>query len=412
MPAFTRLRGWIDGVLALLRREDPGASWRPAAEANGLTDIRGLSVLGITEHVMGWKGSLHVLIEAVPRGAGPGRMRITVSGVARGLSLRTEGLATRVQKRFGLDRDIQTGDVGFDADFMIVGDGAVAHAVLDADTRGALRRLFGAQDSSTLAAGTLSVDFARTTLDAKDLEQMLALAQGLVEPDDVGARIARNALEDRVDGVRRRCLLALLEGYGGHAATRDAVRRARADASEDVRLEAALASGEEALPVLRALALSGESEACAARAIRALGSRLEAAEARRLLERGLARRRLAVTIACIEVLGEPGRGSAEVEKLLIGRCLGDADQGVRSAAAVALGRTGTVAAVLPLQAAAGETGGALGRAMRDAAREIQSRLLGAERGQLTVSSAEGGTVTLAAEGGELSPPEPDTSGGR
>ena len=367
----------------------------------------------MTQRVVGWKGSLHVLIEAAPSSPEPGRLRITVSGVAGGLSLRTEGLATRVQKRLGFDREIQTGHDGFDADFLIVSDGAVAHAVLDADTRGALRRLFGAHDPITLAAGTLSVDFARnTTLNAVDLEQILDLAQRLVEPDDVGARIARNALEDRVDGVRRRCLLALLEGYGGHAATRDTVRRACADASEDVRLEAALASGEEGLPVLRALASSGESEACAARAIRALGARLDEAETRRLLERGLDRRRLAVTIACIEALGEPGRGSAAVEELLIGRCLGDADQGVRSAAAVALGRTGTVAAVLPLQAAARETGGALGRAMQDAAREIQSRLLGAERGQLTVSSAEGGTVTLAAEGGELSPPEPDASDGK
>jgi hypothetical protein len=49
--------------------------------------------------------------------------------------------------------------------------------------------------------------------------------------------------------------------------------------------------------------------------------------------------------------------------------------------------------------------------MQDAAREIQSRLLGAERGQLTVTGAEGGTVALAAEGGKLSPPEPDTSDG-
>jgi HEAT repeat protein len=76
------------------------------------------------------------------------------------------------------------------------------------------------------------------------------------------------------------------------------------------------------------------------------------------------------------------------------------------AAAEALGRSGTVAAVLPLKRAAELSKGIeLRRAARQAVAEIQSRLPGASPGQLSLSSSEAGRLSLAqAEAGQLSFP--------
>jgi hypothetical protein len=127
-----------------------------------------------------------------------------------------------------------------------------------------------------------------------------------------------------------------------------------------------------------------------------------------LLDASLAGKRDTVAAACIGRLGAAGtEGTAPgVEALLIARALAHPSENVRLATAEALGRLGSVAAVLPLLEAAPRAGGELRRALESAAQAIQSRLSGAERGQLTVSSAEGGTVSLAAEGGQVSLPDP------
>jgi hypothetical protein len=404
---FTKLGA---GVWAFLKRHDKGDAWRQTAEANGLTRIQVKSFLWITTSVVGWKGSLHVRFESISGSDRQQHLQVTISGVASDLAVHTEGLRARIQKRLGLEDDIQTGDDLFDAEFLVRGMPRTAHALLDGETRGGLRRLFAAHYQNALAGGTLLVlfahDYERAHLD-DDLKAILDLAQRLSAPRDTGARIARNALEDGVDGVRRRCLLALLEGYGQHPALPDTLRRARADGNEEIRLEAALASGDDGHAVLRALASGAESEACAARAIAGLGARLGAADARSLLEQSLDRRRDAVAIACLDGLG-PSSGSPEVQDLTV-RALGHSGPDVRRAAAEALGRLGTVTAVLPLQEASRKASGPARRAMEDAVRAIQARLIGAARGQLTVSSAEGGIVSLAVEGGQVSLPHPDGS---
>jgi hypothetical protein len=70
------------------------------------------------------------------------------------------------------------------------------------------------------------------------------------------------------------------------------------------------------------------------------------------------------------------------------------DPPVSVAAAQALGRVGTVAAVVPLREAA-EQGGDLRRAARQAIAEIQARLAGAEPGQLSLAGGEAGALSLA-----------------
>jgi hypothetical protein len=75
------------------------------------------------------------------------------------------------------------------------------------------------------------------------------------------------------------------------------------------------------------------------------------------------------------------------------------------AAATALGRLGSTAAVLPLKEAAERfpDDRDLGRATRQAIAEIQFRLQGASPGQLSLAGTEAGQLSLApAEAGELS----------
>ena len=365
---LARLSAW-------LKRYDPARSWLTAAEANGLTRIQVKSFLWMTTSLEGWQGPLHVTMKYRYESAqgAAATVRITVSGIARGLALRPEGIDTRFRKELGRGGDITTGDARFDRELFVTGSAPLVHALLDADTRTALRRLFaGSMDDLVsvgsvpvkvgVGGGAIIVDFQSEAADAHvpgTLEATLAVAQRLLEPDDVGGRIARNALEDRADGVRQQCLLALIAEHRGHAAFRETLRRACDDANEDVRLQAALGLAEEGLPTLRALASSAEAEQCAAGALSALGIHLETADALALLDASLGRRRLAVATACIEALN--GRGGAAAAAVLE-RVLAGESGPLAAAAAAALGRVGTATAVL---AAAG---GGRARGRRPASR--------------------------------------------
>ncbi len=98
--------------------------------------------------------------------------------------------------------------------------------------------------------------------------------------------------------------------------------------------------------------------------------------------------------AAADALGATGDPSAEPALLA---ALGRPHAPVRAAAARALGRVGTTAAVLPLQAA--EARDAAVRAVaRQAIAEIQSRAKGAGPGQLSLAGGESGRLSLA--GGE------------
>jgi len=80
---------------------------------------------------------------------------------------------------------------------------------------------------------------------------------------------------------------------------------------------------------------------------------------------------------------------------------------VRRAAAEALGKLGTVRAVEPLLEVFRTGGGAA--AARDAVRQIQSRIEGADRGGLSLApaAADDGALSVAPAGGELSLAGPD-----
>ncbi len=219
----------------------------------------------------------------------------------------------------------------------------------------------------------------------------------------MAARIASNLRAEPEAGARLRGVLMLSREFPRHAATREALLAAREDASEEVRLRAGMALGEEGRGTLVDLvARAGTDDSCAARAIAALGDRLPAEQAEAALRRALGEAgRPQTAQACLEALGRLGR--PEHERLLLEALRSD-DLPVSIAAARALGRAGTVAAVPPLREATSPgVPGELRSAARQAIAEIQARLTGAEPGQLSLAGGEAGALSLAdGEPGRLS----------
>jgi len=225
------------------------------------------------------------------------------------------------------------------------------------------------------------------------LPAVLDVARRLVAPKDVAARIATNVGREPEAGARQRAVLMLAREFRQHPATRATLLAAREDASGEVRLRAATFLGEEGRETLLDLvARTGTDDACAARAVEALGERLPAPTAEASLRRALGGAGRPLTAqACLEALGRRGRPDAEG---LLLEALRSEDPAVSVAAAQALGRAGTIAAVVPLREAA-ERGGGLRSAARQAIAQIQSRLAGAEPGQLSLAGGEAGALSLA-----------------
>jgi HEAT repeat protein len=425
------------------------AAWRRAAESCGLEDLTETRRLGAVTGLHARRGVLRVSIGV--RGARRATS-IVVHGIAD-VALRGEGFETALQKRLRVQGEVEVGDPTFDEAVYLEGPPAVLQAVLDASTRLAVRRLL---QGTLYDAGRGTMFMARARLQGKveievgegvwgfarsglplALHSALDLAQRLTEPEDVARRLARNAKEDPLAEVRRRNLAMLEREFPDHPALPSALRGACQDRDDDVRLHAAAALGEEGHAVLRRLAASSGDEGCAAAALRALGSATPAPDALDLLAGAMRRQRYALARACLEALG--GRGGAAATAalsqalgaasadvavaaaqalghadlpgaaaVLLERGLGHAQREVRVAAAEALGRVAGVDAVLPLRELAAQADGPLRRAAREAVAQIQSRISGAAPGQVTVAGGEGGTLSLASDGGEVSlaPREP------
>jgi hypothetical protein len=447
--AITLLSGALAGSLYFQMRR-LGArrmAWRRAAEFCGLQDIQEARTLGVVTGLRGRRGRLQVSVDSGTSGRMASVTFIQVRGIAD-VAMRAEGIDTAMQKTLRRLSEVEVGDPVFDDAVYLEGAPAVLQAVLDATTRLTVRRLlegtlYDASRGTMFMAkarlhGRLELHvgegvsgFAQSGLPLA-LHSTLELARRLVEPDDVPARLAQNAREDPLPEVRRRNLVMLQREFPNHAAAARALEAACTDRDEEVRLHAAIQRGAAGRSVLRALAGSDASDSCSARAVRGLGLELAPAEALELMSRALPRRRVATAIACIESLAGRGgavtvaalervltgdvRPAAEAaaralglsgledgaEMVLLARGIRHSDEGVRAAAAEALGRAGRVAAVQPLMELAQRSPIALRRTVQQAIAEIQSRLRGAAPGQLTVAATEGGTVSLATEGGEVS----------
>ena len=271
---------------------------------------------------------------------------------------------------------------------------------------------------------------------AEVLAEVVSLARRLATPEDAARRLADNLKTEPVAAVRLQCLATLAREFADHPATGEALLAASEDPDAEVRLRAAIALGPKGREVLLALAGGeGAEDATTERAVLALGSSLTTAGAQAILRNALRTRREATARACLRALGQrrgPGvvatlakvvavekpelaavaadalgaTADAAAEAPLVA-ALDDPHAAVRLAAARALGRVGTIAAVLPLEEREARDG-ALRAAARQAIAQIQSRARGAAPGQLSLADGESGQLSLASgeEGGlSLAPGE-------
>jgi hypothetical protein len=352
----------------------------------------------------------------------------TCGRVPDSLFLGREGIGASFGKLF-VGEDIATGDERFDAAVVVRGPASRALALLDEETRHRVTELVRA--GGKVKDGVVSIALHRRFRDGEALsgfvQQLVAVAERLAQPDPTVERLAALARFDAVSGTRHRCLQELIGSHSGDPLTDMALRSALADRTPEVRLLAAVALGDAGLDCLREIVASGGTSPEVARsAVEALGERLpeEVALARLemavragherlvrvLVERfgpstsrqGVARlaRQLRddapaeTAAACARALGRTG--SAVAAPPLVA-ALARNDAGVRAAAAEALGKVGTVESIAALREAA--SGNLMSPSVRRAAAaaiaEIQSRLTGAAPGQLALSRGEVGSLALA-----------------
>lgn len=444
------------------------ARWRSVAERLGLgdlaTELRSLHP-GLTARV----GRHRVRFERHRDAADPSLAftRVTVEGNS-GITLRPEGSTAELSERVG-EREIELGDDAFDAEVNVHGDSERVRAILDAETRGIVRRMLASRievpgrppvtipGPIVLVHGHLRADFLERPGSllieelAEGVAALLALAERFQRPVDVAKRLATSIRHEPHWRVRLYGLEVLSANHPKYPATMAALRHALADEVAEVRLQAAIGLGEEGRPALLEIALGGEGQgslagitgcravedATVAHAIDALGDSFPVDACGPVLLRALRARRVHTADACIRALGRGG-GSAAVELLAkvlsretgplavaaaqaLGKChagaaeaaLLDALDGdvpdLRVPAIEALGHTGSARAVPAIKEAAeaADAGAEVRRAARQAVAEIQSRLPGASPGQLSLAEGEAGRLSLAADDprGRVSLPE-------
>ncbi len=395
--------------------------WRKAARVNGLTQIKERDELPGAYLDGRTREGLHVRLRSYRRGKHESGTCIIVRGLEReglGLTLRREGLGTAFEKRLLGEPETEIGSPEFDDCFFIQGPVSLAFALLDSDTRRILEGVLSGEitvDSrsirvrSRLVDGELEVELrssafaSRHELLPEVLTAVLAVARRLMRPADIPRRISENLRSEPEPGFRLRALGLLAREFPDDPATREALLAARDDASDEVRLRAGIALGSEdgRETLLRLVATDGTGDSIAARAVGALRDGLPGDQLDETLRRMRTSGRGAVACACLEEMGR--RGRSEAENLML-ESLKDDDVNVVLAAARALGRAGTVAAVpLLLEATSPSSRAELRSAARQAIAEIQSRLPGAAPGQLSLAGGEAGALSLAtSEPGQLS----------
>lgn len=371
-------------------------------------------------------------VEIRPLGSGP-YSELSVDSTSRpgacippDLMLRSVTVAERLQN----EEDVRTGDEPFDNVLRIEGKTDEVLALLDGTTR----RLIDEPLATNLRVwdGRVCRDVDSENL-VKEVRRVVELAGRLtLSPDSIPHRLAHNAHADPVAEVRLRNLDALLQRYPEASCTRGTLSDLLKDAFAEVRLRAAIASGPKGYATLARLVGADEaSEKIALAAFdflcahvsqrskwpfigsalkhrsrwvreRAFGQavRLGGAKARRHLVRLIEDPDLELALEATRAIGKLGDSSCEPALI---KALASEDLRLSKAAAEALGAFGTAAAVVPLREAVGGAAASLlapdlRKAVHDAIRRIQSRLPGAEAGQLSLarSGDAEGQVSLAA----------------
>jgi HEAT repeat protein len=341
----------------------------------------------------------------------------------RGVSIRPE---TVIQPA-----EWKVGDRRFDDIFFIGGPAKLIFALLDAETR---RLLFhaGLNGKLDISHGELRVAQMPDEMLPDTLPLLLDVGRRFAQPMDIPRRLAENAHQDPMPGVRLQNLLLLIRELPNDAATVEVLRKACSDPSPEIRLRAAKEVGAEARGMFLELAEGLEDDAVSAEAVSILERELPFERTKAILDRALSRRRVRTACACLEAIGrgadaaavdilakalenEYGElaptaawalgatGSPAAEPPLIAALQREAED-LLVVAANALARVGSVAAVLPLKEMADRFRlGEARKAARQAIAQIQSRVQGASPGQLSLAGAEAGQLSLAqAEEGQLS----------
>jgi hypothetical protein len=392
LAAGARKVGWALGHAGRL------GEWRRIAAACGLTNVSEVRTLGFTRRLEADAGWLRVVFtSSPPREDDTTRGTIVISGLATGL----HGPTGPGGCLGGFDVPRGLADIP-----PVGGPPLLLCALFDAPARRLVSGLFeGRVDGEDgvehgfpcrvrLGDRALTIAY-EGDLATHAVQGALRAARCLVAIEDPATVAADTLRREPQPSLRVHIVRTLAAHAPEHPATAAAIRTALADVAEAVRLEAALASGQEGRPVLQALIASGDTtEAVLARAVTALGAELSSDEVRALLSKAIARRRTRVAIACVELLG--GRGPGETDALVSAlRC---ADPGVMIAAAEALTwHADTREAVIALREAEalGRGDRDLAEAVRHAVTAVQLRLERAGVGQLSVAGPEAGTLSLA-----------------
>jgi len=351
---------------------------------------------------------------------GPGQLPLD-------LELGAESPMTR-----GQAPDISTGDSAFDHQTRITGSEPIALAVLDRETRPLVTRDV-VQRGAEVEGGSISIQDRRLGVVVDAIPRLVDLAKHLVvSEDDIPHRLARNVNRDPNRSVRLRNLRQLTGHYRGHDVTLEVCRRALDSSDPVLRLEAGIGLGEEGVKTVSALArdergaidlrVRAVEHLCRASwaetSIPLLEELLEVAPLRvqRAVIVGLGRYRHRGAMAPMQALASAadsrtleliakamGRiGDAHAEPTLVSM-LSHSDKQVRTAATRALGRAGTTAAVEPLlELQRGVLPTDLKGAAGEAIDRIQSRVAGAEHGQLSMAAPPEpeGAVSLAEDSDE------------
>jgi hypothetical protein len=342
----------------------------------------------------------------------------SVKGVLHGTRLVVGGVCPQLDLSFAWAERSDAADPIDLGDRRLVSRGSrrVTAAVMQPGARLALLELHGRdgvlRERVRVAAGQLQVDVpersARAPLLLEEVARTaLAAADRLRAPDDIPARLAKNVASDPAPGVRVLSLQILLAEFPGHAATLAAQRTAAGSPLAPLRFVAARALGEEGRPILLEILrgpLSDDSAATAAvDALRLLPPEVaDDVLARALVPKGGGVTASLTARAVIEALRRARVADlARLENAL--RCPADE---VALEAVRLLGDRGGAEAVLPLQQMAeAHRSPEVRRGAGQAALEIQSRLPGATPGQLSLSGARSGAVTLAEDtAGRVSTP--------
>jgi hypothetical protein len=375
--------------------------WQETAAACGLEVVEGSAwKLQLTART----GPVEVKIGVGEKEGQPTRIVVSIPGPPgfSSMSIRRKPLL-RWATDYGTRREawkIKIGDGSFDDTFLLEGPMPQILALLDAETRRLLTEV-STKGELELSASDLRLDMSDEWVPYV-LRHLLDIGRRFMQATDIPQLLTENARRDPEPGVRLRNLLALARESPNDPRTFEALRTACSDPSPEVRLQAAKELGAEGRDLLLDLAESLVDDAVSAEAVAALARALPLERTRAILDRALARRLLQTPRACLEALGLSGDAAAEPALLLV---LQHEEEDLQMAAASALGRVGSVEAVLPLKEAAERSWLDLGlrRATRQAIAEIQSRLPDASPGQLSLAGVEAGQLSLAqAEAGQLS----------